>query len=56
VRYDETESAAALAQALLQDIDVPKDRIDALVRNVRDNLSPRTKPRQRSEATEDVAI
>ncbi len=56
VRYDETESAAALAQALLQDIDVPTDRIDALVRNVRDNLSPRTKPRQRSDATEDVAI
>ena len=31
VRYDEAESAAALAEALLRDIDVPTDRIDTLV-------------------------
>jgi CPA2 family monovalent cation:H+ antiporter-2 len=41
VRYDETESAAALAEALLRDIDVPGDRIDALVTSVRNELSPR---------------
>ena len=39
VRYDETESAGALAEALLQDIDVPQDRIDALVRSIRNQLS-----------------
>lgn len=41
IRYDEAESAAALAEALLQDIDVPADRIDALVGGVRKELSPR---------------
>lgn len=41
IRYDEAESAAALAEALLQDIDVPADRIDALVNNVRRELAPR---------------
>ncbi len=40
IRYDEAESAAALAEALLQDIDVPADRIDALVGGVRKELSP----------------
>jgi monovalent cation:H+ antiporter-2, CPA2 family len=41
VRYDETESAAALAEALLQDIDIPAERIDALVSSIRKELSPR---------------
>jgi CPA2 family monovalent cation:H+ antiporter-2 len=41
VRYDETESAAALAEALLRDIDVPPDRIDALVTSVRNEFSAR---------------
>jgi CPA2 family monovalent cation:H+ antiporter-2 len=41
VRYDEAESAAALAEALLQDIDVPADRIDALVNGIRRELAPR---------------
>ena len=40
IRYDEAESAAALAEALLQDIDVPADQIDALVGGVRKELSP----------------
>jgi hypothetical protein len=40
IRYDEAESAAALAEALLQDIDVPAERIDALVGGVRKELSP----------------
>ena len=40
IRYDEAESAAALAEALLQDIDVPADRIDALVGGIRKELSP----------------
>jgi CPA2 family monovalent cation:H+ antiporter-2 len=39
-RYDEAESAAALAEALLQDIDVPTDRIDAVVGSIRRELSP----------------
>jgi CPA2 family monovalent cation:H+ antiporter-2 len=39
VRYDEAESAAALAEALLQDIDVPTDRIDALVIGIRNELA-----------------
>jgi CPA2 family monovalent cation:H+ antiporter-2 len=42
-RYDEAESAAALAEALLQDIDVPADRIDALVSSIRNELAPRRK-------------
>jgi CPA2 family monovalent cation:H+ antiporter-2 len=40
VRYDEAESAAALAEALLEDIDVPSDRIHALVTNIRNELAP----------------
>jgi CPA2 family monovalent cation:H+ antiporter-2 len=40
IRYDEAESAAALAEALLQDIDVPADRIDALVNSIRNELAP----------------
>jgi monovalent cation:H+ antiporter-2, CPA2 family len=40
VRYDEAESAAALAEALLEDIDVPSDRIHALVSNIRNELAP----------------
>jgi CPA2 family monovalent cation:H+ antiporter-2 len=41
IRSDEAESAAALAEALLQDIDVPPDKIDALVANIRRELMPR---------------
>ena len=40
IRYDEAESAAALAEALLQDIDAPSDRIDAVLRSIRRELSP----------------
>lgn len=40
IRYDEAESAAALAEALLQDIDAPSDRIDAVVSSIRRELSP----------------
>jgi CPA2 family monovalent cation:H+ antiporter-2 len=40
IRYDEAESAAALAEALLQDIDVPADQIDALVSSIRNELAP----------------
>jgi CPA2 family monovalent cation:H+ antiporter-2 len=43
IRYDEAESAAALAEALLQDIDVPADRIDALVSSIRNELAPSRK-------------
>ena len=43
VRYDEAESAAALAEALLQDIDVPADQIDALVSGIRNELAPTRK-------------
>jgi CPA2 family monovalent cation:H+ antiporter-2 len=43
IRYDEAESAAALAEALLQDIDVPADRIDALVGAIRNELAPARK-------------
>ncbi|HEV3409262.1 MAG TPA: cation:proton antiporter [Chthoniobacterales bacterium] len=46
IRYDEVESAAALAEALLQDIDVPTDEIDKLVGNIRRELSPRHKDRR----------
>jgi CPA2 family monovalent cation:H+ antiporter-2 len=38
--YDEAESAAALAEALLQDIDAPLDQIDAVVSSIRRELSP----------------
>jgi CPA2 family monovalent cation:H+ antiporter-2 len=40
IRYDEAESAAALAEALLQDIDVPSERIDAVVTSIRKELAP----------------
>jgi hypothetical protein len=40
IRYDEAESAAALAEALLQEIDVPAERIDAIVSSVRNELAP----------------
>ena len=40
IRYDEAESAAALAEALLQDIDVPADRVASLVRTIRNELAP----------------
>ncbi len=40
IRYDEAELAAALAEALLQDIDVPADRINALVSGIRNELAP----------------
>ena len=40
IRYDEAESAAALAEALLQDIDVPAERIGALVSSIRNELAP----------------
>jgi CPA2 family monovalent cation:H+ antiporter-2 len=41
IRSDEAESAAALAEALLEDIDAPADRIAVLVSNIRNELSPR---------------
>ncbi len=44
-RYDELESAAALAEALLQDIDIPTDRIEGLVASVRKELAPRVRPK-----------
>ena len=40
IRYDEAESAAALAEALLQDIDVPVERIDAIVSKIRNEFAP----------------
>ena len=40
IRYDEAESAAALAEALLQDIDVPTERIDIIVSKIRNELAP----------------
>jgi monovalent cation:H+ antiporter-2, CPA2 family len=40
VRYDEAESAAGLAEALLQDIDVPTERIDTIVGKIRNELAP----------------
>jgi hypothetical protein len=43
IRYDEAESAAALAEALLQDIDVPVNRIEALVTAIRNELAPARK-------------
>jgi CPA2 family monovalent cation:H+ antiporter-2 len=39
IRYDEAESAAALAEALLQDIDVPAEGIDAIVGKIRNELA-----------------
>ena len=41
IRYDEAESAAALAEALLQEIDVPADRIDGIVTSIRRDFTPR---------------
>lgn len=41
IRDDEAESAAALAEALLQDIDVPSEKVAALVNNIRQELAPR---------------
>jgi CPA2 family monovalent cation:H+ antiporter-2 len=40
IRYDEAESAAALAEALLQDIDVPAERIESIVASIRAELAP----------------
>ena len=40
IRYDEAEAAAALAEALLQDIDVPTEEIDTFVGRIRRELSP----------------
>jgi len=40
IRYDEAESAAALAEALLQDIDVPTERINAIVSKIRNEFAP----------------
>lgn len=45
IRSDEAESAAALAEALLEDIDAPADRIAVLVSNIRNELAPRRKPK-----------
>lgn len=45
IRYDEAESAAALAEALLHDIDVPAERIDALVSSIRNELAPKRRSR-----------
>ena len=42
IRYDEAESAAALAEALLQDIDVPAERINAIVSKIRNEFTPVT--------------
>ncbi|MEY2552029.1 MAG: monovalent cation:H+ antiporter-2, family [Verrucomicrobiota bacterium] len=44
IRYDEAESAAALAEALLQDIDVPGERIESLVAGIRAELAPARRP------------
>ena len=41
IRYDEAETAAALAEALLRDIDAPVDRIAAAVSGIRKELTPR---------------
>jgi CPA2 family monovalent cation:H+ antiporter-2 len=46
IRYDEVESAAALAEALLQDIDVPAEQIGSLVGDIRRELSPRRDSRR----------
>lgn len=46
IRYDEAESAAALAEALLQDIDVPADRIESLVASIRAELAPKRRRRE----------
>ena len=46
IRYDEAESAAALAEALLTDIDVPADRIAQLVSRIRHDLAPTHRGRE----------
>ncbi|MDB6150750.1 MAG: TrkA-N:Sodium/hydrogen exchanger [Chthoniobacter sp.] len=51
IRFDEAESAAALAEALLQDIDAPADRIEAMVKAVRKELAPRTRQKLASQAS-----
>jgi CPA2 family monovalent cation:H+ antiporter-2 len=51
IRFDEAESAAALAEALLQDIDAPADRIEAMVNAVRKELAPRTRQKLASQAS-----
>jgi CPA2 family monovalent cation:H+ antiporter-2 len=40
IRFDEAESAAALAEALLQEIKVPAQQIDTMVARVRDEFAP----------------
>lgn len=50
IRYDEAESAVALAETLLQDIDVPSDRIDDLVKRIRNELAPPTRSRLTTES------
>ena len=45
IRFDEAESAAALAEALLTDIDAPTERIEAVVSAVRKELAPVRKGR-----------
>ncbi len=49
IRYDEAESAAALAEALLQDIDVPAEQITARVNHIRRELIPRRDLRHENE-------
>jgi CPA2 family monovalent cation:H+ antiporter-2 len=48
IRSDEAESAAALAEALLEDIDAPADRIAVLVSNIRNELAPRRRSKAES--------
>jgi CPA2 family monovalent cation:H+ antiporter-2 len=48
IRSDEAESAAALAEALLEDIDAPADRIAVLVSNIRSELAPRRRSKAES--------
>jgi CPA2 family monovalent cation:H+ antiporter-2 len=43
IRYDEAESAAALAESLLQEIHFPEDQIEAVVNAVRNELGPKPK-------------
>jgi CPA2 family monovalent cation:H+ antiporter-2 len=40
IRYDEAESATALAEALLQEIKVPGEQVDAVITTVRSELEP----------------
>jgi CPA2 family monovalent cation:H+ antiporter-2 len=49
IRYDEAESAAALAEVLLQDIDVPAEQITARVNQIRRELMPRRDLRQENQ-------